>query len=236
MKKVMVGLVVLAVLVSVADVTFASTLGQRIVSGELGIVQLGDDFDEVDDFLDDIYVYGLALQLPIGDYVALLANVSRTTIKGDVNEDGTRFSLNMDLTSFTGGAQVHFMPGQQINPFIGAAYSYTLVDVELRAGGETAKDDDWESALILSAGVEISFTKQLSLLVGVSRTDGQTTADLFGDELGGDLLGGDVKDKRNSVNAALNFWLADNFLVGGTFWQDLEDDTRIFGGRLGFRF
>lgn len=234
MKRVIGGLVALIV-VSLVDVSHASTLGKRIVSGELGIVQLGDDFDEVESFLDDIYVYGVGLQLPLGDYLSLLANVSRTSINGSISEVGMRASLDSDLTAFVGGARLQFLPGQMINPYVGVAYSYTLVEVEVRAMDERFSDDDWESALILSAGVEISFTDQLSVLIGVARTDGQSP-DLFSDELGADLGDADIEDTRNSINASVNFWLSDNFLLGGTFWQDLEDDTRIIGGRLGFRF
>lgn len=220
---------------TVVGIASAGTLEERFATLEFGFVDLGDDFEAVEDYLDDVYVYGASLHLPLAQNVSVIGNISRTSIKGRFNEDGMRASLKTDLTAATVGGQVHFLPHNIINPFVGVSYSFTRVDVEIRLDDERAKDDDWERALLLSAGAELNFTDDFSLLLGFTRTDPQGSSSLFEDDLD-EGFGDDADDARNSVNAALNFWVNDQILLSGTFNQDLEDDTRIFGVRVGFAF
>ena len=229
-------LIVLMTLWATNGVVSAATVGERFISVEFGMVDTGDDLELIEDYLDDIYVYGASLQLPFADHFAVIGSVSRTSIKGDFSEDGISASMQIDLMALTAGAQIHLLPGQLINPFVGAAYSFTKVDVEVSLLDEKAKDDDWEQALILAAGAEVNFTDQFSLVVSFARSDRQDSSSLFADELEGQDLLGSPEEKRNSVNASLNYWLSQQFLVSATYARDLEDDTSIIGARLGLRF
>lgn len=226
MNKLFALLTALAMLVSAVGFVEASTLDKRIIAVQGSRIDLGGDLDEFSDYLDDIYSFGLFFHFPLGDYFALQAQANRMTIKGSAPE--FRASLDSTVTSLSGGLLVQFLPRSMINPFVAASYTYAMVDVDVSLDGEQFKDDDSEQAVSLTGGLEWSIGERFSVIGSFTRTRPQSRDRDF------DIQNAD--DDQDSIGISINAWITERFLGAVYFAQELEEDTRTYGLRLGLQF
>ncbi len=230
----------MAVLVASVLVTGvrANTLERRLIAVSGGIVQLGGDLDDLSDVLDTIYTYGVNVQLPFGDYFALLAGVQRTTTSLDVDEmDG-----DITVLGFTGGLRLHVPLGElPVTPFVAALYSHSINELEVKDEGERIKAELTEGSIIISAGVEVALTDRLSVMGSFARVMEQSSdLKINGEKLEWDDAAGgsplDDKDDVNVISASVNFWLTDALVIAGLAGYELDNKTKTYQASLGFSF
>lgn len=214
------------ILCATVDRGYASTFDKRIIAIQGSRIDLGGDLEEFSDYLEDIYAYGVTFQFPLSDYFALLAEANRTTIEGSAPE--YQISFESTITSISGGIRLQFLPHTVFNPFVSAAYNYAMVDVDVRLANQTYKEDDTENALSFSGGAEISMGDRLSLVGSFTRTSPESRDRDF------DI--GEAENDTDSIGIVLNAWLTEHLLGSLFFAQELEEDTRTYGLRLGLRF
>ncbi len=216
----------------------AGTLDRRLVAVSGGIVQLGGDLDDLSDVLDTIYTYGINVQLPLGDYLALLGGIQRSTTSLDADDvDG-----DITVLGFTGGVRLH-VPLRElpVTPFVAALYSHSINELEVKDEGERIKAELTEGSIIISAGVELSLTDRLSLIGSFARVMEQSSdLKVNGEKITWDDAAGesplDDKDDLNVISASVNFWLTDSLLIAGLAGYELDNKTKTYQASIGFSF
>jgi outer membrane protein len=98
--------------------------------------------------------------------------------KHDVTLDGKRIGSFKHVPP-TLLAQYHFLPGAQIDPYVGAGINYTLISkVDLLDGAGRLEHDSVGAAL--QAGVDIRIDKQWSVNVDVKKVQIRSDVDISG--------------------------------------------------------
>ncbi|MFU8781174.1 MAG: outer membrane beta-barrel protein [Kiritimatiellia bacterium] len=225
-------LLAMLVAVTLATGVNANTLDRRMISINAGIVQLGGDADKMfSDYIDDIYTYGVAVQLPMNDYFSLLGGIQRTTTS--LNADGVKG----DITGlgFSGGVRLQIpIEDMPITPFAAAQYGHNVGEFETSFEGEKIKAEQTTGAITLSAGVEWSLSERLSLMATYSRVSEQSS-DL---KVNGEKIDLDEvdTDSTNVLSASVSFWMSDNVLLSGLFAVEQEEKTKTIQAAIGFAF
>ncbi len=228
MRKLTLTLIVLALTGWFNEAAEANTLHRRIIGLSAGRIEPGGDLKDLTESLDDIYTFGVFAAIPFNDYVALIGNIGRTEITGDFRESGFALDLETTIMAYSGGVRFSVMPREVFNPFVSASYSYSTIDVKIKANGESMSDDFNEKAIVLAGGAEIALGDRFSVIGAFARVMPQ---DQDEDDL--EIF---TSDDRDVISVALNFWLTDNVLLGGTFAQELEDDSQTYQIAVGFSF
>jgi opacity protein-like surface antigen len=225
-------LLAMAVTVTLATTVTAGTLEYRMISINAGVIQLGGDADKMfSDYIDDIYTYGVAVQLPMNDYFALLGGIQRTTTS--IDADG----IKGDITGlgFSGGVRLQIpIEDMPITPFVAAQYGHNVGEFETSFEGEKIKAEQTSGAITLSAGVEWSLSDRLSLMGTYSRISEQSK-DL---KVNGEKMDLDEVDTDSTtvLSASVNFWMSDTILLSGLFALEQEEKTKTIQAAIGFAF
>ncbi len=252
MKKRMVGGVALFAMVWVSAVPALAggTLDRRLLNVSFGKVELGGDMEMFSDVFDDIYTYGVGVALPLGDYFALLGSVNRTTTSASVVDEDLSLKADLTALAFSGGARLHLKSDYPLTPFVTALYSHTIGEAKIRTGAESGKIEITEGSVILNAGLELALGDRFSVMAAVSRimeqnsdlkingedVDLDDVGDEDFDEVDAGGLSGDDKEDITIINAAVNFWLTDNFVISALVAYDIDNETRTYQASLGLSF
>ena len=210
------------------------TLDKLLFSVFASKVDLGGDAKEFEKYLDDIYTLGASVAVPFSPYFSVIGNVARTNISGNFNEDGLSLDGDITVVALSGGARVHLLPHQRVNPFVFGSYTYASTEYDFTVDRETSSDSDSETSLSYGLGVEFSFTERLTLLGSVTRTSPQGNDDR-GVNWSAEGLD-DPNEDRDSVALALNYWVNPQILISLLYGYELEDETVSYGLGLGVSF
>ena len=196
----------------------ARYLGKRYVGLGIGYVTPGDD--AVKEFDDSIISYGANIRLPASTNIDFIANVGQAKIGGDmpvydpyynrtyiVDVDGTS-------TSVGGGIQIHFLPTEQVDPYLGVGFLWSKVEFE--SLGESTDDDD--TGVVAGGGVEISINEQVSVSGGITYQ-----SEMFDED---DILGG----------IGLNIWVKPQFLLSVSAEYGFDSEDFGISGGIGIGF
>ncbi len=233
MKKATLWTMMMLITFTLVTSVHANTLNRRLIAINGGIIQLGGDLDDaISDSIDTIYTYGASVQLPLGEYFALLGGIQRTTTSLNVDD------LDGDITGlgFTGGLRLQIpIRDIPITPFVSAQYDYTVTEFELRSGSERIKPELTTGSIGLAVGAEWSITDRFSILGSFSRVSEQTSELKFeGEKI--DLADEMGTDNTNVILGALHFWMTDNLLLSGLAAYDTEEETKTYQIALGLSF
>ncbi len=211
----------------------ANTLDRGLIAINGGIVQLGGDLDDaVSDIIDTIYTYGATVQLPLGEYFALLGGVQRTTTSLDADD------IDGDITGlgFNGGLRFQVpIRDVPVTPFVSAQYDYSVTEFELRSEGERVKPELTTGSIGFAVGAEWSITDRFSIIGSFSHIMEQTSELKFdGEKI--DLADELGTDDTNVILGSLHFWMTDNLLLSGLAAYETEEKTKTYQIALGLSF
>lgn len=211
----------------------AGTLGRRIITINGGIVQLGDEADDLfSDYLDTIYTYGVGAQFPVGNYFVILLNAQRLTTSVDF--EGNKGDIA--TLGLNGGARLQ-IPIQDLpfTPFVSAQYGYSIADIDIGFEGESIDPELTTSAITIAAGMEFEITERLSVIGRFARVSLQKSELKFEGETT-DISDDLDTDSTDMISGAVNFWMTDALLLSGLAAYELEEKTTTYQIALGFSF
>lgn len=220
-KKTVVQALSISAVVAMAGNAHADVLGKRYAGIAIGQVTPGDE--DLKDMVDSIDVYALGMRLPASPNIDVVASVSLSKMDGkavlvDPYLGPVDYKADADGTSLSAQLQYHFTPGGTVDPYVDFGILWAKSEVELKALGETFKDDDSDTGFVLGGGAEFNINKMLSVDAGL-----HYQSDMFDED-------------DTSVALALNVWATPQLLfsVGTTYTLDAEDMGVTLGLALGF--
>jgi hypothetical protein len=194
-------------------------LGERFISIRGGIIRPGDD--EVRDIDDSIVTGGVGVNVPMSEQLDIRARASYSKLDGDEDADTVMgpvpVSVEVEGYSIGVGADMHFKPDDQVDPFVGVTVGLrrSKAEANVSALGITDEAEEEDASLTVTVGAEV---------------DVSASAAVTG------VVGYQLEDESNDdgfAEVAFNIWLSEMvglYVSGGIAFDD--EDTRYGGGLL----
>lgn len=220
MKKLTGLIAILTVILVVADAD-AGILGKRYIGASVGQVTPGND--EVKDIDDSIISYGVGLRLPINANLDFVGSIGQSKLDGSVSEYDPYlgfYEIDVEGTGTSLGAllQYQFMPGDQVNPFVGVGVLWSKAEIEASVAGYSESEDDDDTGFTVGAGIEFNIDEKISINTGINYQ-----SEMFDED---DIIAG----------VGFNAWVTPQLLLSvvGQYAFDSEDKGISAGLAIGF--
>ena len=128
-------------------------LGKRYVDVGAAVAVPGDTV--IRDIDSTVIEVGGSLNIPVQENLDFTASFVHSKLEGTTVEN-TAYAL-------TGGANYHFQPGEEFNPFLGASIGAHFSEVDGGAVGLPARRDETDFLFSLRAGIETLPGPQVSI-------------------------------------------------------------------------
>ena len=132
-------------------------LGKRYAEFEIGLMRPGKS--SVRDIDSSVLLLGAGVNVPVDPNIDAKFDVSYAELDGRAG--GVKFKSQ--ATALQAGLAYHFMPNEEVNPFVGVSAGFVYSEAKVSGFGAREKDDDTDFLLNVGAGVEFDVHEQVAI-------------------------------------------------------------------------
>lgn len=175
MKRLCTGMLIIPVLLIFGTLDArAEVLGARYAGVHGGYIWIGDsEWKQID---DSAYFYGMSLRLPLHRHIDLVGRLheAKSSARMTIDEE-ENVKVEHYFSGFGADLQFHFLPGNEINPYVSAGFDRNRDKTKVGEEEESERD----TAILMEGGVEIELDYGFSCQIGLGYYDMFGVADAY---------------------------------------------------------